>query len=175
MTDEDHSAVREAIASHAAFESRDDRFEYVKTPFDATATIETADASSESYRVVVTVRVPTLGAVVAGETVADVVEDGWYNTFERRIGDAFSVARSVGDTVAVDRDGTNEEVVVVLSFETGGVGRAVEDAAALVEYVEGTYVQGTIPGYEYRDPVGSLLDRARQAATDSDGADKSDR
>ena len=168
MTDEDLTAVRDAFASHDAFEPTDGGFEYVKTPFDATVSVERSDADGESYHVTVTVRVPTLDAVVAGETVADVVEDGWYETFERRMADAFDVARSDGDPPAVERDAENESIVVELAFETRDVRRAVEDAAALVEYVEGTYVQGVIPGYDYLDPVAGLLDRARQAAEEPD-------
>jgi hypothetical protein len=42
--------------------------------------------------------------------------------------------------------------------------RGVDDAAAFINYVEGTYVQGIIPGYDYREPVARLLDRARQDA-----------
>lgn len=168
MTDGDSTAVREAFASHDAFEPADGGFEYVKTPFEATVAIERIDAGAESYRVAVTVRVPTLDAVVAGETVAEVVEDGWYETFERRMEDAFDVARSDGEPSAVERDATAEAVVVDLIFETRDLGRAVEDAAALVEYVEGTYVQGVIPGYDYRDPVAGLLDRARRAAEEPD-------
>jgi hypothetical protein len=175
MTDEDLSAVRGAFTGHDAFDQRDDAFEYVKTPFDATVTIEAADdAGDDSYRVVVTVRVPTLDAVVAGETVADVVEDGWYETFERRIADAFDVARSDGDPPAVERETDTDDVVVEFTFETGTVRRAVEDAAALVEFVEGTYVQGTVPGYEYGDPVAGLLDRARQAAQDPSSSNSTD-
>ncbi|MFB6305150.1 MAG: DUF5813 family protein, partial [Haloferacaceae archaeon] len=30
--------------------------------------------------------------------------------------------------------------------------------------VEGTYVQGIIPGYEYTEPVASVLSEARRAA-----------
>jgi hypothetical protein len=166
MTDEDSTAVRDAFASHAAFEPTDGGFEYVKTPFDATVSVE--DREDGSYAVHVVVRVPMLDAVVAGESVADVVEDGWYETFERRMADAFDVARSDGGPPAVERDAENESIVVELSFETRDVGRAVEDAAALVEYVEGTYVQGVIPGYDYREPVAGLLDRARQAAEEPD-------
>jgi len=169
MTDEDSTGVRNAFASHDAFEPTDGGFEYVKTSFDATVSVERSDdVDGTPYRVEVTVRVPTLDAVVAGETVADVVEDGWYETFERRMEDAFDVARSDGDPPAVERDAENESIVVELSFETRDVRRAVEDAAALVEYVEGTYVQGVIPGYDYRDPVAGLLDRARQAAEEPD-------
>jgi hypothetical protein len=169
MTDEDSTAVKDAFASHDAFEPTDGGFEYVKTPFDATVTVEGSDdADAESYHVDVIVRLPMLDAVVAGETVADVVEDGWYETFERRMEDAFDVARSDGGPPAVERDAENESIVVELAFETRDVRRAVEDAAALVEYVEGTYVQGVIPGYDYRDPVAELLDRARQAAEEPD-------
>jgi len=39
----------------------------------------------------------------------------------------------------------------------------------VIDYVEGTYVQGVIPGYEYGEPVAGLLDRAQQNA-DSDDA-----
>jgi len=170
MTDEDQTAVRDAVSSHGAFESTHDGFEYVKTPFDATATVAAADpddAGDGAYRVTVTVRVPSLDAVVAGETVAEVVEDGWYETFERRIADAFDVARSDGAAPpVVERTPGTDDVIVELVFETRTAGRVVEDAAALVEYVEGTYVQGVIPGYEYRDPVAGLLDSARRAAED---------
>jgi ATP phosphoribosyltransferase len=39
---------------------------------------------------------------------------------------------------------------------------AADIAKAFVEYVEGTYVEGVIPGYEYADPVAGLRQRARQ-------------
>jgi len=54
-------------------------------------------------------------------------------------------------------------VVVEFAFTDINERRGVDDAAALVNYVEGTYVQGLIPGYEYVDPVAGLVDRARQA------------
>jgi len=40
--------------------------------------------------------------------------------------------------------------------------RGVDDAGALIDFVEGTYVQGVIPGYEYTAPVSDLLSAARQ-------------
>jgi hypothetical protein len=165
MSDDVPAAVREAFASHDAFEARDAGFAYGKTPFEATVAV--ADSGTDALRITVTVRVPTLDAVVTGETVADVVEDGWYETFDRRIEDAFDVTRTE-PTTPPSTDRTDDGVVVDLEFETNrgpnALARAVEDAAALVEYVEGTYVQGVIPGYEYGDPVAGLLDRARGTA-----------
>ena len=32
----------------------------------------------------------------------------------------------------------------------------------MIDFVEGTYVQGVIPGYEYTEPVSDLLSAARQ-------------
>ena len=47
--------------------------------------------------------------------------------------------------------------------------RAAADAVATVEYVEGTYVEGIIPGYEYTEPVTVLVQRAADAAGGNKG------
>jgi len=78
----------------------------------------------------VTVRTPTLQAATADE-VGDAVRDGWFETFERRLEDAPKATR-----VAVDVD------------------------EYTVEYVEGTYVEGIIPGYNYVGVVADLMDSA---------------
>ena len=64
------------------------------------------------------------------------------------------------ETFDVERDG--EDVYVTYGFEWDDPGRAADIAKTLVEYVEGTYVEGVIPGYEYESPVADLLDRASQ-------------
>ena len=151
--------VRRAFGDHGSFERVDDQtFESVTTPFDGTVGVAAQDSGHVEFDV--EVRVPMLSAVA--DDVAPVVEDGWYETFERRLED-------VGGVVAGDHDldpdvtRAGDEAVVRASFADINERRGVDDAAAIINYVEGTYVQGLIPGYDYVDPVGGLVDRARQA------------
>ncbi|MFB6121966.1 MAG: DUF5813 family protein [Haloferacaceae archaeon] len=156
-----HRRVRRAFADHESFDCvDDDRYESVTTPFEGRVDVSSAEGGR--HRFVVTVRVPTLSAVVEGD-VASVVEDGWYETFALRLEDADGVMRRErGVDPAVER--VDDAVVVEASFEDVNERRAVDDAAALVDYVEGTYVQGVIPGYDYTDPVAGLLSRAEESA-----------
>lgn len=146
---------------HSSFErSEGESFLVASTPFDAVVEVgETEDRMVGSFRV--EVQLPMLDAVVIGETVAPVVEDGWYETLERRLADAHKVTRTDTATQAdVSREG--DTVVVAFTFQDGDPENAPEDAKAFVEFVEGTWVQGAVPGYEYDDPVAELLDRAEQ-------------
>ncbi|NIU71041.1 MAG: hypothetical protein GWN73_39015 [Actinobacteria bacterium] len=104
---------------------------------------------------------PTLDSVVADETVAPVVEDGWFETFERRLEDVGGALRADPGEPAVERDDRAGTVTVEATFEAARPDHGAEDAAALVGYVEGTYLEGVIPGYTYREPVAGLLERAR--------------
>ncbi|WP_435069001.1 DUF5813 family protein [Haloplanus sp. C73] len=148
-----------AFRSHDSFERIDDgRFASTTTTFDATVEAEEVEGRIDYT---VQIRVPTLSAAVDGD-VADVVEEGWVETFELRVADADGVVRGDHDfdpRVEV-RDG---KVVAEFTFTDINEQRGVDDAAAIVDYVEGTYVQGIIPGYEYVDPVAGLLDQARRA------------
>jgi hypothetical protein len=159
MSDPLDRAAR-AFRSHGSFEPlAGDRFEHVTTAFDA----EVAVAASEgAVRFDLTVRTPTLNAVTE-EAVASVVEDGWYETFELRVEDVGGVTSTERDVDPTVRR-TDEEVVVEMTFEDLDARRGVDDAGALVNFVEGTYVQGVIPGYEYRAPVTEILSRAQDAA-----------
>jgi hypothetical protein len=150
--------IERAFEDHDAFEHRDGRVTATATPFEATAS-----AAGEDPTVEVFVRLPTIDAVVEGE-VGEAVAEGWYETLSIRIADAYDVARAADGEVDVERDG--DTVAVTLSFAVERPGVAVDDAAALVDYVEGTYVQGVIPGYEYTDPVAGLIADARQNARD---------
>jgi hypothetical protein len=108
--------------------------------------------------------VPTLSATTADE-VADVVEDGWTETFELRVVDVGGVTRGEHE---FDPVVTVEEEQIAVEFELTDINerRGVNDAGALIDFVEGTYVQGVIPGYEYADPVAGLLSAARQQGND---------
>jgi hypothetical protein len=180
--------LRRAVRSHDAFMPDGDRIGMTTTPFDAAvATRERADGR---IAFAVTVRVPALNGVTEGD-VADVVADGWYDTFRRRIEDVGGLTRGDHDLSPVvtrirnegdgrsagggsgdgagdgsgDRgDPNGGRVVVEFEFDDIDPDRGLDDAAALINFVEGTYVQGVIPGYEYAEPVTGLLSRAQTAA-----------
>jgi hypothetical protein len=53
-----------------------------------------------------------------------------------------------------------DTVVVEASLSDLDPGRGAADARALAEYVEGTYMEGVVPGYDYREPVSDMIERA---------------
>jgi hypothetical protein len=172
------AAVRRAFERHDAFERVDgDTFEHVdgdefaleSTAFDVAVTAAPAPAEGRAGVFSVSLSVPTLSASVADPSdVAPVVEDGWFETFERRLEDAFDVAKtSDGEPPVLERG--DDEIEVTLRFESWDAADGVADAKALAEYVEGTFVQGLIPGYDY---VGAAADlRGEAAANAGSGAD----
>ncbi len=147
----------EAFRRHDAVEYDEESGEarVTTTPFEASARGAVVDGDPV---VAVTVMVPTLSAAVEGE-VGDAVEEGWFDTLALRVEDSYDVTRRAEGEYAVERDG--DEVRVTFEFPAAGA-RSVDDAVALVNYVEGTYVQGVVPGYDYVDPVAGLLSAARQ-------------
>ncbi|MFO8114331.1 MAG: DUF5813 family protein [Halorubrum sp.] len=156
--------VRRAFADHGSFEPADDDGVWTSetTAFDGRVRAEPAPEGR--VRFAVTVRVPILSATTADD-VAEVVEEGWTETFELRVVDVGGVTRGDHEfdpTVAVDGD----EIVVEFELTEINERRGVDDAGALVDFVEGTYVQGVIPGYEYTEPVAGLLSAARQQGND---------
>lgn len=164
--DELPGRVRRAFADHGSFEPAGDAaWTAETTPFDGEVRAE--PAVDGRIRFAVTVRVPTLSAVTTDE-VADVVEEGWAETFELRVVDVGGVTRGEHEfdpTVAIgDRE-------IVVSFELTDINerRGVDDAGALINFVEGTYVQGVIPGYEYTEPVTDILSAARQQGGGGEG------
>ncbi len=151
--------VNRAFRDHSSFEQvADSRYESVATPFEGLVDVAGADDGQIAFGV--TVRVPMLDEVTE-DTVADVVEEGWYETFERRIediGGVTKVDRDLDPTVTAD----GRDAVVEVRFTDLNERRGVDDASALIDYVEGTYVQGIIPGYDYTEPVTSILNHARK-------------
>lgn len=164
-TDELPGRVRRAARDHDAVgDAEGATFPVTSTPFDGRVAVAERDDGRIAFDV--TVRVPTLSAVTT-DAVADVVEDGWYDTFERRVADIGDVTEA-GHDLAPETRRAGDEAVVEADLADLDERRGVNDAVAVVDYVEGTYVQGIIPGYEYTDPVAGLVDRAR-AAGGSDG------
>lgn len=158
-------AAERALATHGGFERRDGAFAATSTPFDAA--VELADADG-AVRYELEMELPTLDAAVAGESVADVVSEGWLETFDRRLEDLDGALRADADEPTVVYDERSGTVSVTASFESTRPDHGAEDAAALVGYVEGTYVEGVIPGYTYREPVAGLLERARETGSQPD-------
>lgn len=170
MTDLPDPVARE-LESHDAFVPLEDGagYDLETTVFDATVTADDAEGKRDGeFRVTVTL--PTLDAAVAGETVASVVEDGWFETLERRLEDTFTVAQtSTHEDPVVDRGA--DAVTVRLEYVAWDAAEGVDDAKALIEFVEGTFAQGIIPGYEYQGAAATLLENAQnrgQQAADSD-------
>ncbi|MES3161270.1 MAG: DUF5813 family protein [Halorubrum sp.] len=165
--------VRRAFDDHGSFTpavgdaSANGRGDWISetTAFDGAVSVESADDGR--VRFAITVRVPTLSAVTADD-VADVVETGWAETFERRVVDVGGVTR--GDHEFDPRVDHDDDAIVV-RFELTDINerRGVDDAGALIDFVEGTYVQGVIPGYEYTGAVSELISSARQHGQGADG------
>ena len=161
-TDDLPDRVRRAFGDHDSFEREGDAWVSVTTAFDGAVGVEPADEGR--IRFTVTVRVPALSAVTEDE-VADVVEDGWADTFERRAVDVGGVTRREREfDPVVERDA--EEIAVTYAFTDINERRGVDDANALINFVEGTYVQGVIPGYEYTEPVSGVISSARRQGND---------
>lgn len=162
--------VRRAFRDHGSFERVDGTtFESTTTPFEADVSVNPADGGRMRYDV--TVSVPMLGEVTEDE-VAPVVEEGWFETFERRIESVSGITAGEHDLSPTVHE-RGREAVVEASFEEINERRGADDAGALVDYVEGTFVQGIIPGYDYVEPASNLISRARSAAGDAPEATES--
>nr|WP_149783174.1 DUF5813 family protein [Halorubrum aquaticum] len=159
--------VRRAFRDHGSFEPAGDGvWTATTTAFDAEVEAEPASEDGR-IRFSVTVHVPPLSAVTVDD-VADVVETGWYETFERRVVDVGGLTRgNHAFDPRVERD--DREIVVRFELTDINERRGVDDAGALVDFVEGTYVQGVIPGYEYTEPVEGIISSARRQGGGSEG------
>ena len=153
--------ISQAFERDEAFEKLDETtYDVVTTPFDAEVRIEGGENPART----VEVRVPTLSAVVRDE-VAPVVEAGWLETLERRMEDAHMPLSGTDDpaaSIAID----GEDVTITGTITDPDPRRGANDARAFVTYVEGTYMEGVIPGYEYDEPVASMRERAYQSGSD---------
>jgi len=164
MSEEIPADARAAFEGHDAYAATPEGYRVTTTVFDATVTA----AAGEDWRTVfaVTVSVPTLRAAVADGDVGDAVRDGWYDTFRRRLEDAPTATRASVELDAFDVEREDDVVTVRYEYAFGSEKRGVDIAKTFVEYVEGTYVEGVVPGYEYESPVTDLLSAA---ATDGSG------
>lgn len=167
MTELPDRAAR-AFRDHDAFapeEATDgERYAAVSTPFDAVVDAAPADGGRIGFDVVV--RLPMLDEVTE-DTVAPVVEEGWYETLDRRLqgigGGVLAGGHELTPAVEETTFAGDRVAEVRAGFEDIDPRRGVNDAAAVVDFVEGTFVQGVIPGYDYTEPVTDILSEARRA------------
>ncbi len=164
MSDELVREVERELSDHGAFERSECGYAVSTTPFDATVTV---DGGPDGIEFTVMVRVPTIDSAVEDEAVAPVVQEGWFETFERRLEDIDGALHSSVEEPIVSL--RSAAVDVETGFRTTMPTRGVSDAKALVDYVEGTYMEGIIPGYDYAEPVASLLERAAERSGAEDG------
>jgi len=158
-------AVRAAAADRPAFEPVGDGYRVTTTAFDAR--VAATDVSEWATAFAVTVEVPTLRGAVDGD-VGPAVAEGWLDTFERRLADAPSSTRARVDLETFEVESDGDAVTVVYGFEFGDAGTGLDVAKTFVEYVEGTYVEGVVPGYDYEPPVADLL----AEASEGDGGER---
>lgn len=148
-----------AFDAHEAFERDGDAYTLTTTTFEATVTADETD--DWALRYTVTVRAPMLSTAVEGD-VGAAVEDGWFDTYALRLEDATNATRQ---NVELDSCRVREaggDAVAEFEFVHGNADHAPDLVKAIVEYAEGTYVEGVVPGYDYREPVASLLQGASQ-------------
>jgi len=167
MTDTLPPAVADAFDDHDSFEPTAEGYRVTTTVFDPTVTATDIEGVGHEYTV--TVRTPTLGAAVEGEVVGPAVADGWFDTFVRRLEDATQATRAQIELDQHRLVADDGQAVATFVFSYGDPTRAAEIAKTLVEYVEGTYVEGIVPGYDYREPVADLIQNAKTAGDNERG------
>jgi hypothetical protein len=121
--------------------------------------VTAAETDDWALEYTLTVRAPMLSAAIDGE-VGDAVESGWFDTYRRRLEDAPGATRA--DVELTDLTVTEErgDAVATFTVEYGNADHAPDVLKAIAEYVEGTYVEGAVPGYDYQGVVAELLGEA---------------
>lgn len=160
MTDDVPERALRAFEAHDDFAVEGSRFVSTATEFSASVTVSETEEWDLHY--LVSVRAPMLSAVTEDD-VHEVVEEGWFETFELRLEDApGAVVQNIElDEFEVAQEG--DDAVVTFGFAYGNAGTAPEAVHALIDYVEGTYMEGVIPGYSYLPPVADMVSRAHQS------------
>jgi len=156
--------ARDAFEAHDAFAPADGGYRLTTTVFDTEVTASERDDYATDFGV--RVEVPTLRSAAEDGEVGDAVQSGWLDTLERRLEDAPMATRAAVDLDGFDVTTADGTVAVTYAFAFGDAAGAVEVAKTFVEYVEGTYVEGVVPGYDYGEPVTDLLSAA---STGEDG------
>lgn len=148
--------------THDDFEPENDGYRVTSTPFDVEVCFSRMDEQTIRYRCTCTV--PSLEAVIENETISPVLLEGWADPMERRLQDV-DHATSAIETAAVTCSWDREQFDIEIRFTRPADAPVPTDAiVAIVGYIEGTYLEGVIPGYQYGPPVDAMLASARERA-----------
>ncbi len=165
MTELDLEPYQQALTAHEAFDPGPDPYTYhnTTTPFSATLTI---NQTGDHVTYQLTVTLPTLDASVTNETIPPIIQEDWFNTLESRLTNINGVTKGSTEPPIVTLDTENQTVAVDFTLPVTDPDTGTTDAIALTNFVEGTYLSGTISGYSYDEPVNSLLEQAHNQSTD---------
>jgi hypothetical protein len=152
-------SVRDVFDGRTAFTTRTEGVAVTTTAFEGL--LREAVPGDDGVVYTVTVRVPTLRAATADD-VGDAVAADWLRTLRRRLADAPQATRADLELDSLDVEATDGTVEIEYVFTWDDAGSAPGIVKTLVEFVEGTYVEGVVPGYEYESPVADLLAQASQ-------------
>jgi len=166
MTASMPSEAVDAFESHDAYEEGEAGYTVETTAFEGAVTAAEADAEW-ALTYTVTIDVPTLSAAVDGD-VGPALAEGWLDTFERRLADAPKATRASVDIEAFTVTAEAETVTIEYRFTLGNPDQAADVAKTFVEYAEGTYVEGVVPGYDYLPPVSRLLEDAQSGGAEGE-------
>lgn len=145
--------LAETLRSHPEFsEAKPDEFVVDGLDFDGTVHIE--DGATR-----LKLELPTLDAVVEGETVAEVVQTGWAETFEARAVDVTNLS-SVPQTEPAIHAGA-DRIEVTMTVE-GDESIDPDGLIHAANFVESVWVEGIIPGYDYEKRVQAIRERAAE-------------
>lgn len=167
MTEDVPDRFVRAFDAHEAFERDGEAFVVTTSTFGGR--VEASETDDWALRYRLTVRVPMLSTAVEGETVGPAVEEGWFETFALRLEDAPGVLRQELSLEELAVEQEVDEAVAHFTFEWGNADHAPRMVKAIAEYVEGTYVEGIVPGYSYGPPVSDLVSSARQTGDGGSG------
>lgn len=159
-----NGAARRAFERHETYTEAEEGFIVETTVFDSRVAV--ADNSAETVYTL-TIQTPTLRSAVE-EDVGPNLLDGWLETLERRVKDAPEAVHADIELTA-DVQSHDGQAIITLRVPFDRPERAPAVLKAMTEYVEGTYVEGVVPGFTYRPPVSKLL----TSATHSDEQDGS--
>ena len=155
MTDPLPESTRTAFERHEAYDLTEGTAVLRSVVFDATVGV------TDNGDYTLTVRAPTLDSATADD-VGPTVADDWLRTLCHRARDAPKATRASVDVDEFTAKAVNGEVHITYTFALERPDTAAHIAKTFAEFVEGTYVEGLIPGYEYEPPVTNLLADASQ-------------
>jgi hypothetical protein len=155
MTEISLEDIVSAIQIQNAFELVEDvegLFTSKTTVFDAKLEINIIEKGIE-FRV--EMEVPTIDSIVL-EEVEPIIKEGWLETFSLRLEDIGGAVQNKFDSVEIELK-NEKKVVIIIEFSSESINRGIGDAKAIVDYIEGTYREGIIPGFKYDKMVADLI------------------